>query len=239
MSQIASTDIPPPHIVFTRDSLRYGARMSMALAVSVLVYGAVFGMLARQTGLSLTASLFMSGLVHAGSAQFMVLELWQAPLPVVPIVVTTFLVNLRHILFGVALRPWFGGLSAFQQYSSAFWMADENWAMAMKEFDAGNPDAAVMMGSGFILTVGWLGGTLIGHLLGAIIPNPAAWGLDFAFAAVFIAMLVGLWKGRSHLLPWGVAATVAVLTSILLPDAWYILTGGIAGCLVGGLRHAE
>lgn len=226
-------------MVFTKTGLIHGARLSIALTVSVLVYGAVFGMLARQTGLSLSASLYMSGLVHAGSAQFMVLELWRAPLPVVSIVVTTFLVNLRHILFGVALRPWFDGLTALQRYGSAFWLADENWAMAMKEFDAGNRDAAVMMGSGLILTAGWLGGTLIGHLLGAIVPNPAVWGLDFAFTAVFVAMLVSLWKGKSHVLPWGVAAAVAVLTSHLLPGTWYILTGGIAGCLVGGLLHAE
>lgn len=234
-----SADAQRPHIVFTTTGLRYGAQMSIALAISVMVYGTVFGMLARQAGLSLAASLFMSGLVHAGSAQFMVLELWHAPPPVIPIVVTTFLVNLRHILFGIALRPWFGGLSALQRYGSAFWLADENWAMAMKEFDAGNHDAAVTIGSGLILTVGWLAGTLIGHLLGAIIANPASWGLDFAFTAVFIAMLVGLWKGRRHLLPWSTAAAVAILTSHLLPGNWYILTGGIAGSLVGGVTHVD
>lgn len=237
MSPSDSGEDLSPQIIFTKIGLIYGARVSIALTFSVLVYGAVFGMLARQAGLSLAASLFMSTLVHAGSAQFIVLELWHAPLPVLTIVLTMFLVNLRHLLFGAALRPWFSGLSTIQCYGSAFWMADENWAIAMKEFDSGNCDAAVMLGSGLMLTAGWLGGTLIGYLLGTLIPNPAVWGLDFAFTAVFIAMLVGLWKGKRHLLPWGVAAVVAVLTSYLVPGTWYILTGGIAGGIAGGLLH--
>ena len=239
MSQPSAADSPPPDVVFTRAGLWCGARLSLALSVGVMLYGAVFGMLAQQAGLSLTSALWMSALVHAGSAQFMVLELWQTPLPVLTIAATTCLVNLRHILFGLSLRHWFGGLSSLQRYGSAFWMADENWAIAIKTFHEGNRDAAVMMGSGLALTAGWLGGTLTGHVLGAIVPASAVSGLDFAFTGVFIAIVVSLWTGKNQILPWGVAAVVAVLTSYVVPGAWYILTGGIAGSLAGGLMYAE
>ena len=238
MSQPVQGHVPDDKIVFTVAGI-WGIRMSVALSIGVLVYGAVFGMLARQTGLTLFHALLMSGIVRAGTAQFLVLELWQFPLPIVTITVTTFLVNLRHVLFGAALRPWFHGLSGMQRYGSAFLMADENWAMAMKEFDQGNRDAAVMLGGGLPLMVGWLGGTCLGYLLGATVPSPETWGLDFAFTAVFLAMLASLWRGRRQTLPWLTAALVAALTAAVIPGSWYIVTGGIAGSIVGGLARGE
>ena len=239
MSHRVSDTSDTSDVIFTRAGLWAGARLSVALSLSVFVYGAVFGMLARQTGLTLWQATFMSGLVHAGTAQFMVLELWSTPLPIVTITVTTFLVNLRHVLFGAALRPWFHNLSYLQRYGSAFLMADENWAMTMKEFDNGNRDAAVLLGSGFPLMAGWIGGTVGGHILGAVVPDPAAWGLDFAFTAVFLAMLTSMWKGRAHLLPWALAGMVAVVTSYLIPGSWYIVAGGIAGSIAGGWAHGK
>lgn len=225
-------------IVFTLEGALQGAKRSLPLTISVLVYGTAFGMLARQTGLSLSQSFLMSGLVHAGAAQLVALGLWTMPLPMLAIIFTTFLVNLRHVLYGAALRPWFGSLSSAQQYFSAFFMADESWALAMQEFAAGNRNGAVMAGCGGALMAGWVGGTLIGYQFGAVVQDPAVWGLDFAFTAVFVAMLVGIWKGRKrHLLPWVTAAVVAVVTSYFLPGAWHILSGGLAGSIVGGLIH--
>jgi predicted branched-subunit amino acid permease len=69
-----------------------------------------------------------------------------------------------------------------------------------------------------------------------VVEDPARWGLDFAFTAVFLALLAGMWKGRGDLVPWGVAAVVAVAASGLLPGYWYVLLGGLAGSLMGAVR---
>ena len=130
-------------------------------------------MLARQTGLSLFESVFMSIIVHAGTAQLVVLGVWTFPLPVFAIVFTTLLVNLRHVLFGAAIRPWFAGLSPVRQYVSAFFMADENWALAMREFASGNRDGAVMIGGGIIMSPGWIGGTYLGYQFGSFVQDPS------------------------------------------------------------------
>ncbi|MBL0715785.1 MAG: hypothetical protein JJV98_19025 [Desulfosarcina sp.] len=82
-----------------------------------------------------------------------------------------------------------------------------------------------------ILTV-WCPGTLVGHRLGAFIQNPEALGLDFAFAAVFTALLAGFWRDKTDLLPWCAAAVLALLTAELLPGKWYIICGGIGGALL-------
>jgi 4-azaleucine resistance transporter AzlC len=224
-------------VTFTQKGALAGARRTIPLALAAFAFGAIFGVLARQTGLTLIEAALMSTLVFAGASQFIALGLWAAPLPVAAIILTTLVVNLRHVLMGAALYPWFSRISCLRAYTSAHFMVDESWALAMRELRAGGRDAAFLLGSGLVMFLAWPGGSVVGHALGAAVQDPAAWGLDFVFTAVFVALLVGIWKGRSDLLPWGVAAAVAVITSQLLPEtSWYILAGGIAGSLVGAWR---
>ena len=118
-------------------------------------------------------------------------------------------------------------------------MVDESWAMTMSDFAKGGRDAGFLFGSGFILYLAWVSSAVIGRTVGAWIQNPAQWGLDFAFTAVFTALLVGMWKGKSNLLPWVVAAIVAVAAAHWLPGKWYILLGGVAGSAVGAFTDAK
>lgn len=216
-----------------------GARRALPVALSVCAYGLVFGVLAQQAGLSLLDVLLMSGLVYAGSAQLIVLSLWSIPLPVVPILLTTLVVNLRNLLLGAALSPWFSRIAPLKAYASLFFLADENWALTMGEFATGTRDAAFLLGSGLVLYVAWLGSSVVGRILGTGFHDPARFGLDFAFTAVFLSLLVGVWKGKADLLPWAVAALVAAVAAHILPGKWYILLGALAGSITGVVRHGE
>ena len=216
-----------------------GARRSVPMALSVFAYGAVFGVLARQAGLSLGEASLMSGLVCAGSSQFIVLDLWKQPLPVVAITITALVVNLRYLLMGAALAPHLWGLPASKAYASAFFMGDENWALTVREFAGGRRDAAYLLGRGLTLFLTWVSATAIGNALGAGIYDPARWGLDFAFTAVFVALLAGIWRGKSDALPWIAAGAVSLAASYLLPGKWHILLGGMAGSVVGAVRDAR
>jgi predicted branched-subunit amino acid permease len=91
---------------FTARGALREARIMTPLAISIFAYGAVYGMLARQAGLAFGEAVGMSALVAAGSAQFVTLGLWQMPLPAFSLVLTTLIINLRHLLMGVALHPW-------------------------------------------------------------------------------------------------------------------------------------
>jgi len=217
-----------------------GAKRTIPIAISAFTVGIVFGVLARQAKLSVIDALLMSGLVYAGASQFVALSLWTTiPFPATTIILTTFIVNMRHLLMGASLRPWFAKLSPWKVYTSVFFMVDESWALTMSDFAQGGRDAGFLFGSGFILYIAWVSSAVIGRSAGAWIQNPAQWGLDFAFTAVFLALLVGMWKGKSNLLPWAVAAIVAVAAAHLLPGKWYILLGGIAGSVVGAITDAK
>jgi len=226
-------------VIFSAEGFWVGFRQSIPIALSVFAYGLVFGLLARQAGLSLGESVIMSGMVFAGASQFAALALWQAPLPVVAIIVTTLVVNLRHLLMGAALYPWFSRLSRAKAYGSLFFMNDESWALTMASLSREEKNASFLLGSGLIVFISWLSATILGRTLGGVLHDPSLWGLDFAFTAVFLALLVGLWKGKEDFLPWGVAVVVSLAASHWLPGKWYIILGGLAGSCVGAVRHAD
>ena len=224
-------------ITFTLAGALAGARRCVPIAISGCGIGLVFGTLAGQAGLGAGEAALMSALVFSGAAQFVVLGLWSAPLPVATIVLATLVVGLRHLLMGAALGPVFSKLPRLQAYGSVFFMADENWALTMGEFAKGRRDAAFLVGGGFLMFLAWTASTFAGGTLGGAVEDPSRWGLDFAFTAVFLALISGMWKGTSNILPWTVAAAVAVAAHQWLPGQWYILLGGLAGSFAGVVRR--
>lgn len=219
-----------------------GARACLPVAISVAAYGLVWGVLARGAGLSLLEAALMSALVFAGSAQFVALDLWTATpatLPVGPIVLAAFIVNLRYLLLTATLRPLYPERGLWRHAPGMYLVTDENWAMTVSAMARGGGSVAFLMGGGVLAWISWMSTNLIGYGLGSAIDDPARWGLDFAFTATFLALLLGMWKGRGDLLPWIVAAVAAILTARTVNGSWHILVGGIAGSLVGGLLEAR
>lgn len=237
--EFTGTQVGEESVRFDVQGALDGAKRSIPIAVSVFAYGLVFGVLARQAGLSLLEALLMSGLVFAGASQFVALGLWAVSLPVGAIILTTLIVNLRHLLMGASISPWFSRLPFARAYGTLFFLSDESWALLMGEFARGKRNAAFLLGSGVALYVAWVSAAIVGRTLGGVIQDPAQWGLDFAITAVFIALLVGLWRGKQDILPWIVAAIVATAAAHWLPGKWYILLGALAGSLIGVVRHAD
>jgi len=224
---------------FTMSGVLRGARRTLPICAGDFAVGAAFGVLARHAGLSAAEATLMSALVYAGASQFVALSLWVAPLPIGALILTTLVVNIRHLLMGATLRPWFRHLSALKAYGSVFFMVDESWAMTIADLREGASDTAFLIGSGGALFVTWVSATLLGASAGALLPSSAQVALGFAFTAVFVALLTGMWRGKVDLLPWLVAAGVAVAAAHWLPGKWYIVLGGLAGSLTGALRDVR
>lgn len=213
-----------------------GARMFIPLAISIAAYGVVWGVLAGQAGLGVLEVLLMSGLVFAGASQFVAVDMWQASaVPVGAIVVAALIVNLRMMLMSATLRPLARHLPRWKAALAMFFVSDENWALTMGEVAKGRGSIAFLLGSGAVCWLTWLIATLSGRLVGSVIDDPTRYGLDFAFTATFLALLFGMWKGKADLVPWAVAALVAIATARLVPGNWYIITGGLAGSFAGAL----
>ena len=182
-----------PTPTFTARGAMAGARQMLPVVLSEAAYGLVFGVLARQAGLTWTETLLMSALVNAGGSQFAAITMWGGAASTLSIVVTTFIVNLRHILMGMSLRRWVGRLLWRTSLLLALFITDESWALTMQEFTRGRTDPAFLVGSGIIQFPFWLVASVVGNLAASAVPDPAVWGLDFAFTGVLISLLVGMW----------------------------------------------
>ncbi len=210
-------------------------RAAIPMGIGVAVYGIAFGVLARQVGLSWLENLLMNVFVIAGAAQTASLGQWSYPLPIASIVMTTLLINLRLILLGAAARPWLHELPDRKVYPMLHVMVDEGWAVAMNARRNGERDVGFFLGANLIVVLCWIAAVTVGHVVGRGVSDPAAIGLDFAFTIIFAAILVGGYRTRFDLLPWGAAGTAALLAWWLLPGTWYVLAGGLTGFTAGFL----
>lgn len=219
-----------------RSQFWLGVTLFIPVAISIASYGVVWGVLAGQKGMSVLEVLLMSGLVFAGSSQFVALDSWTpGSLPVVAIVAATAIVNLRMLLMSATLRPLLAGVSRPKAFAAVFFVSDEQWAMTMAQMRNGGGSVAFLVGTGVLSWLSWVGSTLLGRVVGAFIDDPVKYGLDFAFTATFIALLLGMWKGRTDIVPWLVGALAALLTASVIDGKWYIIVGGIVGSLAGAL----
>ncbi len=208
-----------------------GVQANVPLAISAMTYGGVFGVLSGNHGVSWAEMLGMDLLLFAGSAQLVMIEMWSSPIPVFAIGLAVLIVNMRYLLIGASLQPIFDGRPLWQKIFGMHLVADENWAVTIAAHRNGGTCPAFLFGGGLLLVTAWTVATICGNLLGGQIMQPERWGLDFAFVAVFAALSLSLWQGRDDLLPWLVAAGLAVAGEHVLPGKLYIALGGVGGAL--------
>lgn len=216
--------------------IQKGALANLPVAASVGAYGSVLGVLAAQKGISWLELVLMNISIFAGSAQFVMVDMWAPHLPVLEMIFAVMVINLRYLLIGASLKPLFRGATLTQKAMIMHLVADENWAVTMAAHRKGTTTIWFLLGGGICLFSVWSFGTLFGQRLGALVRNPEAMALDFAFTAVFTALAVSLWRGKSDLLPWAGAALLSIASEKLLPGKWYIVVGGIGGALLQLLR---
>jgi 4-azaleucine resistance transporter AzlC len=226
-------------VTFTRQGVVSGLRATAPLAASVAVYGMVFGVLARQVDMSMFEAMLMNLIVFAGAAQMASMDFWVYPLPVVTILITVLLVNLRLVLLSAAMRPWLQTLPGRIVYPTLHFLSDEAWAVAMTKYREGERDGGLVLGCNLAIVFAWIPSVAIGHVVGSQVGDPAKLGLDFAFTAIFAAMLFGGYRSRYDLAPWAVSGLVAWLTWWLVPGTWYVIAGGLAGFAIAYLRSEQ
>lgn len=219
-----------------------GVRACLLVGTAGMIFGFTFGILAHLKGLSMMHTTLMSAVVYAGAAQMVSLTLWHVQhLPVVALMATTFVVCLRFLLMSITLRPHFVGVPWWKVYFGLLFLVDESWAITLlraRQSKVSNTYIfAYFVGTAITFYFMWLMGTVLGYWGGYWIHNPQVLGIDFAFTAIFLALLVGMWRGRHDVLPWFVTAVVAMVACHYLRGSWYIIIGALAGSFVGAWRE--
>jgi len=208
-----------------------GARDTIPMLVGAAPFGVIFGTLVASGPLHLWHGQLMSLLVFAGSAQFIALGLIAGHASFAVIWATTFVVNLRHLLYSATLAPYVAHLPARWRWALGGLLTDEVFAVAWAHYRLHPPGAIgpyYFLGSGLSMYLNWQVWTLAGLLFGAAFPGLQSLGLDFAMVATFIAIVVPQLVALRY-----VAAAVTAGALAFFWQAWPYKLGLLAAVFVG------
>ena len=212
----------------TEDSFIQGVKDCIPTLLGYISIGLAFGVIAITSNLSVLEIFLLSVLVYAGSAQFIFCGLYLAGAPFSVIILTTFIVNLRHFLMSLTVAPNLTRYSTLRNVGFGTLLTDETFGVAvtkiMKEKHIGGN---WMDGLNLTAYLTWIASCTLGGVLGKWIPNAENWGLDFALIAMFGALLVLnlVDVGKSKLMHYlKLIALMAIILYILL----YFVPGHLA-----------
>lgn len=220
-------------------TFRQGAKSALPVVLGYFPLAFAYGILAVQAGVSLAWTALMSVLVYAGAGQFMIVALLAAGADSVAIILTVFVVNLRHLLMSAALAPKLGHLSRLRVAAVAAELTDETFAVISVQGEEHGYSSGWLAGLQVCAHLSWVLGSVAGAIVGAAVSDPTRWGIDFALVAMFIALLAMQVRRRTSL----IVAIVALLAyRIALPivnEHWAIIAAATIAATVGALLKEQ
>ena len=213
---------------------------ALGIAVAAIGFGFVYGLAARDAGFSPIEVVAMSTIVFGGAAQFAAVGYVASGLAWPAIVLLTFLLNARHLLYSAALAPWLRHIPFLRRTVMAHLLTDEAFALTIAHYQrVGRTDERGYWIGAIVATfIPWNIASLAGSVLGGQIPDPNRFGIDIIFPAAMIGLAAGLITGRRELVAAGVGAGVAVVAALLTSPSIGIVAGGLVGPAVGLLVPA-
>ncbi len=208
------------------------------MLITPVLIGIPFGVLAREAGLDPAQAVGMSLLMFAGAAQFAAIELMREGASGAVVVLTTLLINLRHLLMAIAMRPHFAGRPVAQRLLLGYFLTDEAFAMGAGWHRRGGTGVAYYATFAVALWAAWNGATLVGALAGGAVPDPHSLGLDFAMTATFIAIVVlGIRERRDIVIALVAASAAALLRGSGFAVLAVVLAGAVASLAALALKR--
>lgn len=236
MENITATEGGKPQIRHEPPETLLAFRRSVPVMIGVIPFGITCGLMGMTAGLTGLETILMSILVFAGASQFIGITMISTGVTGWGIIVfTTLLVNLRHILMGVSLAPHMVKLPFRHQAGLSFLLTDESYALTVSRIKEKEYSTGFQKITGLSLYLTWILSTLTGVVLGSYIPDPLAWGLDFAMPLTFLVLLMPMLADKTSIAVAVISAITTVITSVYLPGKWYIIAACLTASIAGGL----
>ncbi|MCG8400818.1 MAG: AzlC family ABC transporter permease [Firmicutes bacterium] len=217
-----------------------GIRDSLPVIVGIVPFGLACGILGITVGMTPLETILMSVLVFAGASQLVAITMLGAGTAGWGMVVlTTLLINLRHLLMGASLAPYMTRVPLPLQAVLAFGIVDESYALTMDRIRQKYYHPGYQFGCNLAFYIAWVTSTVAGAYLGKYIADPLTWGLDFAMPAMFLALLMPRLVDRTSATVCALAAAVAVTAALYLPGKWHIIIACLAASIAGGLLEGK
>lgn len=217
----------------TDNEFTLGARTAFPIMLTAAPFGALFGALAIDNGLSVFEALLMSATIYAGASQMVGIELFGNHVQPWLIVLSVFAVNFRHVLYSAAIARHIRHFTLVQKFWTFFLLIDPQFAETEKRGDAGIPVTfRWYLGFALVFYIPWQGLTLLGAVFGQMIGDPKAIGLDVLLPIYFMALVFGFRKRANWLLVVAVSAAASIIAMHYVGSPWHVSIGALAGLLL-------
>lgn len=217
-----------------KGTILQGCVAAWPICLGYIPIGLAFGVLAQKAGLSLIEIGMMSVFVFAGSSQFIAVSMLSSGAAAPSIIITTFMVNLRHLLMSSSLAVFLRGVDRRLLTLYAYGVTDESFAVNYSRFGKGDWNLNRSLVVNHTANMTWIASTIIGGLSGQFIPEHA-FGIDYALIAMFICLLVIQLRGRKYVVTAIIAGVSAVIFSLIIPGNAYIILASMFAATVGTL----
>lgn len=215
-----------------KEVISEGIAAAWPICVGYVPIGAAFGVLAQKAGMTPSEIGLMSLIVFAGSSQFIAVSMISAGASAFSIIITTFAVNLRHLLMSSSLSIFLRRLSRIKLAAFAYGVTDESFAVNYVRFKSGGWDFQRALIVNQLPNVIWIISTVAGGYFGRFIPS-GAYGIDYALIAMFICLLVYQLKGGKYILTAVISGGTATILAIMVPGNSYIVLASVFAATTG------
>jgi 4-azaleucine resistance transporter AzlC len=213
-------------------SFRQGFAAAWPVCLGYAAVGLAFGVIARKAGLNSLDVGLMSLFVYAGSSQFIAAAMIGSGAGLLPIVLTTFVVNLRHLLMSSSLSVYLRELSPAYTALFAYGVTDESFAVNSARFRQGNWNWRTALLVNHISNAAWVISTIAGNMLGNFVPD-GAFGLDYALTAMFICLLVFQLRDSLQVFVALISGIFAVIFAMVVPGNYHVIIASFAAATIG------
>lgn len=223
----------PVPVLSKRPEWLSGAGQAGPIVMGYVPIGLAFGVLAQKAGFSTWNAVLMSLLVYAGSAQLIAVGLFAAGASPLSVIVTTLVVNLRHMLMSAALSPFLSHWRAHELAAFAYELTDETFAIHSLRFPSGQVSKVEALALNVTAQMAWVLGTWMGAMAGQLIGDVRPLALDYALPAMFIALLVMQVKSRVQIVVALFSGGLSVGLTLAGVDRWSVIVATLIGATVG------
>ncbi len=216
-----------------QQAFRQGIKDVLPSILGLMPFGLIVGTASTAAGMDPWLALAMSVIVFAGASQLVAIALMTQGAPILIVVATALVVNLRFVMYSAAIAPYFRGLSTPRKWLFAYGLTDHLFALLTTRFKPTDPSANVAAYYGAAAFLTWLCWNVmvaIGIFAGTLVP--ADWSLDFAIPLVFVALVFPALNSRAHWWTAGVATLAAYFTAGM-PMKLGLIAAATVGVMIG------
>ena len=206
------------------------------LMIPVLPFGIIFGVIGMELGLSPYMTFGMSVIIFGGASQIVLLQLFSGGASSLVTITSVGAVNFRHLLYGAVFSEYLSHLNLTWKIILSYVLIDQTFAVSNNYFKNNKENEFKhyhLLGAGFTCWTVWQISTVLGIVLGSIIPEEL--GLSFTISLTFLALLINDFRKFKNIIVMLVSGIVATIGYNTIPFQAYIIVAAIAALLVATL----